>query len=295
MPLSSMTGFARAHGSHGVWRWHWEIKSVNSRGLDLRVRLPEGFESLEQPTRMLATERFARGGVTATLTVDSEASKGAIRINQEALNQILTALRTLQGSVQADPPRLDGILALRGVIDVQPNEVGQVELAARDAAVLSSLTQALDGLATARREEGSRLSTFLANQTARLADLVEQSAKLASSQPEMLQNRLKNALDLLAANTTGYSPDRIAQEVALLLVRADVREEIDRLKSHLAQANELLASKGAQGRRLDFLSQELNREANTLCSKSSDIQLTRIGLELKTIIDQFREQVQNVE
>ena len=295
MPLSSMTGFARAHGSHGVWRWHWEIKSVNARGLDLRVRLPEGFESLEQPTRMLASERFARGGVTATLTVDSEASKGAIRINQEALNQILTALRTLQGSVQADPPRLDGILALRGVIDVQPNEVGQVELAARDAAVLSSLTQALDGLAAARREEGSRLSTFLAGQTARLAELVEQSARLASSQPEMLQNRLKSALDLLAANTSGFSPDRIAQEVALLLVRADVREEIDRLKSHLAQANELLSSKGAQGRRLDFLSQELNREANTLCSKSSDIQLTRIGLELKTIIDQFREQVQNVE
>ncbi|MEQ1756106.1 MAG: YicC/YloC family endoribonuclease [Micropepsaceae bacterium] len=295
MPLSSMTGFARAHGSHGVWRWHWEVRSVNARGLDLRVRLPEGFESLEQPTRILASERFTRGGVTATLTVDSEANRGAIRINEDALNQVLTALRTLEGSVRAELPRLDGILALRGVIEVQPNEVGQVELASRDAALLSSLTQALDGLATARREEGSRLNNFLGNQTSKLAELVEQAARLASSQPEMLQGKLKNALALLAANTSGFSPDRIAQEVALLLVRADVREEIDRLKSHLTQANDLLASKGAQGRRLDFLSQELNREANTLCSKSSDIQLTRVGLELKTIIDQFREQVQNVE
>ena len=295
MPLSSMTGFARAHSSHGNWRWHWEVRSVNARGLDLRVRLPESFESLEQPTRILASERFIRGGITISLTVDSEASRGAIRINHEALNQILTTIRSLEGTFKADPARLDGILALKGVIETQPVEVNEFELGARDATVLSSLTQALDSLAVARREEGARLGSFLTAQTGKLHELVGQAANLASLQPEALQNRLTTSLNLLAANQAGVTPDRIAQEVALLLVRSDVREEIDRLKAHLAQAGDLLVSKGAQGRRLDFLAQELNREANTLCSKSSDIQLTRIGLEMKTTIDQFREQVQNVE
>lgn len=295
MPLSSMTGFARAHGSHGSWRWHWEVRSVNARGLDLRVRLPDGFESLEQPTRILAGERFVRGGITIGLTVDSEANRGAIRINHEALNQVLTAIRTLEGSVKASLPTLDGILALKGVIEVQPSEVTEVELGARDAALMSSLAQALDSLAAARREEGARLNTFLAAQTARLRELVGEAASLASTQPQLLQAKLKASLDQIAANQAGLTQERIAQEVALLLVRADVREEIDRLKAHLAQAADLLASKGAQGRRLDFLAQEFNREANTLCSKSADIHLTRIGLDMKATIDQFREQVQNVE
>jgi uncharacterized protein (TIGR00255 family) len=295
MPLSSMTGFARAHGVHGTWRWHWEVRSVNARGLDLRVRLPEGFESLEQPTRILASERFTRGGVSTTLTVDSDANRGAIRINQEALGQVLEALRSLEGIVRADPPRLDGILALRGVIEIQQTESTEFELGARDAALLSNLTQALDNLATARKEEGARLHSVLNAQVAKLAELVDQATNLASSHPEMLQNKLKASLALLTSNQSGVSADRIAQEVALLLVRADIREELDRLRAHLAQAKDLLASKTAQGRRLDFLAQEFNREANTLCSKSSDVQLTRIGLEMKTTIDQFREQVQNVE
>ena len=295
MPLSSMTGFARSHGTHGHWRWHWEVRSVNARGLDLRVRLPEGFESLEQPTRTLAGERFTRGGVTASLTVDSDAGRGAVRVNHDALNQILAALRTLEGTVKADPPRLDGILGLRGVIEVQQSELNEAEIAARDAAVLSSLAQAVDGLAQARREEGARLHGFLTDQVTKLADLATQASALVANQPEQLQAKLKASLAMLEPGQTGVSPERIAQEVALLLVRADIREELDRLKAHLSQATDLLVAKGAQGRRLDFLAQELNREANTLCSKSSDIQLTRVGLELKATIDQFREQVQNVE
>jgi len=290
-----MTGFARSHGAHGHLRWHWEVRSVNARGLDLRVRLPEGFESLEQPTRMLAGERFTRGGVTATLTLDSDEGRGAVRVNHEALNQILAALRTLEGTVRADPPRLDGILGLRGVIEVQQTDLGEAELAARDAAVLSSLAQALDGLAQSRREEGGRLQGFLAAQVNKLADLTGQAATLVATQPEQLQAKLKASLAMLEQGQSSVSPERIAQEVALLLVRADIREELDRLKAHLSQATDLLAAKGAQGRRLDFLAQEFNREANTLCSKSSDIQLTRVGLELKATIDQFREQVQNVE
>jgi len=295
MPLSSMTGFARSHGTHGHWRWHWEVRSVNARGLDLRVRLPEGFENLEQPTRTLAGERFTRGGVTASLTVDSDAGRGAVKVNHDALNQILAALRTLEGTVKADPPRLDGILGLRGVIEVQQSELSEAELAARDAAVLSSLAQAVDGLAQARREEGARLHGFLSGQVTKLADLTAQATALVANQPEQLQAKLKASLAMLEPGQNGVSPERIAQEVALLLVRADIREELDRLKAHLSQATDLLAAKGAQGRRLDFLAQELNREANTLCSKSSDIQLTRVGLELKATIDQFREQVQNVE
>ena len=295
MPLSSMTGFARAQGSQGPARWHWEVRSVNARGLDVRVRVPEGFESLEQPARVLANERFARGSITASLTLDADPSRGSIRINAEALAQVLAALKELEGAVAASPPSLDGILALRGVIDSQAPVLGEAELAVRDAAVLSSLAVALDALAAARKEEGARLDAILRHQTDRMTELVGEAERLAATQPEQLRARLKTAVDELLKARAGISEERLAQEVALLLVRADVREEIDRLKSHLTQARGLFAATGAQGRRLDFLAQELNREANTLCSKSSDIQLTRVGLELKATIDQLREQVQNVE
>ncbi len=295
MPLASMTGFARAHGAHGQWRWHWEIRSVNARGLDLRVRMPEGFESLEQPVRGLAAERFTRGSMTATLTVDEGIGRGIVSVNEDTLTQVLAVIGALEGRVRADPPRMDGILSLRGVLEVQQQELSEAELAARDAALLSSLAHALDGLLQARREEGERLGTFLTAQIATLSDLRDQAATAILAQPEQLKARLKASLAMVEAGQPGVSAERIAQEVAMLLVKADVREELDRLKAHLAQAAELLAAKGAQGRRLDFLSQELNREANTLCSKSTDIQLTRIGLEMKATIDQFREQVQNVE
>ena len=295
MSLSSMTGFARTNGAHGPWRWHWEVRSVNARGLDVRVRIPEGFESLEQPTRMLAAERFTRGSLNATLTVDASQTRGAVRVNEEALGQVLSILQTLERSVRADPPRLDGILGLRGVLEVQQQALSEEEIADRDAAILNSLTQALDGLLDARRNEGNRLRGFLTTQVSVLSGLREQAATLVLSQPDQFQARLKAALAQIDGAQAGVSQDRIAQEVAMLLVKADIREELDRLKAHLAQATELLAARGAQGRRLDFLAQELNREANTLCSKSSDIQLTRIGLEMKATIDQFREQVQNVE
>jgi len=295
MSLSSMTGFARTQGSQGPWRWHWEVRSVNARGLDVRVRMPEGFEGLEQPARMLANERFTRGGITTSLTLDADPTRGAIRVNTEALHQVLTALRSLEGTVKADPPRLDGILALRGVLDTQPAELSEAELAVRDAAVLESLAAAYDALKVARREEGARLDAVLRHQTERMESLVAESERLAEAQPEQLRARLKASIDDILKARPGLPEDRLAQEIALLLVKADVREEIDRLKSHLTQARAMFSTAGAQGRRLDFLAQELNREANTLCSKSSDMQLTRVGLELKAVIDQLREQVQNIE
>ncbi len=295
MPLSSMTGFARTQGAQGAWRWHWEVRSVNSRGLDVRVRVPEGFEGLEQPARMLANERFTRGAITSSLTLDADPSRGAIRVNQEALQQVLAALKQLEGTVKAAPPTLDGILSLRGVIDAQGPPLGEAELAARDAAVLGSLANAFDALKAARRDEGARLDAILKHHTQRMDGLVAEAETLAATQPDQLRTRLKNSIDDILKARPGLTEDRLAQEIATLLVKADVREEIDRLKSHLTQARTLFADAGAQGRRLDFLAQELNREANTLCSKSSDIQLTRVGLELKATIDQLREQVQNVE
>lgn len=295
MPISSMTGFARTQGAQGAWRWHWEVRSVNSRGLDVRVRVPEGFEGLEQPARILANERFTRGAVTASLTLDADPSRGAVRVNQEALQQVLAALKQLEGTVKAAPATLDGILSLRGVLDTHPAALSEVELAARDAAVLGSLATAFDALKVARRDEGARLDAILKQHTQRMDGLVADAERLAATQPEQLRARLKASIDDVLKARAGITEERLAQEIALLLVKADVREEIDRLKSHLTQARALFADAGAQGRRLDFLAQELNREANTLCSKSSDIQLTRTGLELKATIDQLREQVQNVE
>jgi uncharacterized protein (TIGR00255 family) len=295
MPLSSMTGFARTQGAQGSWRWHWEVRSVNARGLDVRVRVPEGFDGLDQPARVLANERFSRGGITASLTLDGDPARGGIRVNAEALAQVLSAIKQLQGTINAEPPRLDGILGLRGVIDAQATPLSEAELAARDAAVLSSLAAAFDALGLARKEEGARLDAILRQHTERLAGLVTDAERLAEAQPEQLRTRLKTSIDEVLKSRPGLSEERLAQEIALLLVKADVREEIDRLKSHLTQARGMYDTGGAQGRRLDFLAQEFNREANTLCSKSSDIQLTRVGLEMKATIDQLREQVQNVE
>jgi uncharacterized protein (TIGR00255 family) len=290
-----MTGFARAQGSQAGWRWHWEVRSVNARGLDVRVRFPEGFDGLEGPARILANERFARGNISASLTLTNDPVRGSIKINGEVLAQVVAALETLKGKVTASPPTLDGILSLRGVLEPQTTEISEVDLAARDASVLSSLAVALDGLAAARGEEGARLHSVLSQHIARMEELVHAAERLAATQPAQFRTRLRTMVDELLSTRAGVSEERLAQELALLLTKADVREEIDRLKAHLAQARDLFAAKGAQGRRLDFLAQEFNREANTLCSKSSDIELTRIGLELKAVIDQLREQVQNVE
>jgi uncharacterized protein (TIGR00255 family) len=295
MTLSSMTGFARSQGAQAGWRWHWEARSVNARGLDVRVRFPEGFDGLEGPARILATERFSRGNISASLTLTNDPVRGSIKINPEVLAQVIGALDALKTKVQAAPPTLDGILALRGVLEPQTVELSQADLGARDAAVLGSLANVFDALIDARRDEGTRLHAVLSQQIERMAELVQQAERLAATQPAQLRTRLKTMVDELLAARAGVSEERLAQEVALLVTKADVREELDRLKSHLTQARELFAAKGAQGRRLDFLAQEFNREANTLCSKSVDIELTRVGLELKAVIDQLREQVQNVE
>jgi len=295
MSLISMTGFAEAPGAHDALRWRWEVKSVNGRGLDLRLRMPPGFDSVEPAARMLAGERLRRGNVQATLSIEPQEGARGLRVDPIALSAAVRIAREVAQETGLAPARIDGILALKGVIVQDEAIVLDAQgRAVRDAAILESLAYAFDALARARATEGAKLAHVLQGQVRDIANLTEDASRLAAAQPAALRDRLQTQIkDLLGA--VPISEDRIAQEVALLAAKADVREELDRLKSHAQEALALIASGDGVGRKLDFLAQEFNREANTLCSKSSDIVLTRVGLALKAAIDQFREQAQNVE
>jgi uncharacterized protein (TIGR00255 family) len=292
-----MTGFARADGQADGISWVWELKSVNSRALDLRLRLPPGFDAIETPLRAALTRRLRRGNISATLSV-SRLTPPAIRVNRDMLAQIVALMRELggelSGGIGAAPPRLDGLVALRGIVETVEDEPESVVATRRDA-VLDGWSLALERLLAARGEEGARLFAALSEQRSELAALVEAAAGCAAAQPAAIRARLETLLGELAGLASPVPQERVAQELALLVARADVREELDRLRAHIAQTGELLERGDAVGRQLDFLCQELNREANTLCSKSADIELTRIGLALKGAIEQFREQVQNLE
>jgi uncharacterized protein (TIGR00255 family) len=295
MAIVSMTGFAEAQGSREGARWRWEAKSVNGRGLDLRLRLPPGFDSIEVAARVLASGRFKRGNIQASLTFEAASGTRGLRIDAAALASAVKIAKEVAAETGLRPASIDGLLALKGVI-VQDEglETDSREHADRDAATLESLAAAFDALARARAGEGAKLAVLLDAQIAEIARLTEAAGAAAATQPTALRDRLKQQIaDLLAPGT--FSPERLEQEIALLAVRADIREELDRLKAHVEEARRLLASGEAVGRKIDFLAQEFNREANTLCSKSSDIALTRIGLDLKAVIDQFREQAMNVE
>lgn len=292
-----MTGFARAEGEADGISWVWELKSVNGRTLDLRLRLPPGYDALEAPLRVGLARHLRRGNIAATLSVNRVVPPG-VRVNREMLAQVVALLaelsHELSGKIEAAPPRLDGLIGLRGIIETVEDEPESV-IEARRAAIVDGWSLALDRLAAARLEEGARLAAILAGQRTALAALVDSASACAAAQPAALRARLEAQLADLAEMAPTISEERLAQELALLVTRADIREELDRLRAHLAQAGELLKRGGAVGRQLDFLCQELNREANTLCSKSADIELTRIGLALKAAIEQFREQVQNLE
>jgi len=295
MALVSMTGFAEAHGGRDMLRWRWEAKSVNGRGLDLRLRTPPGFDSVEPAARVLANGRFRRGSLQATLTFEPQEGARGLRVDPVALAAAVKIAKEIEIDTGLAPARVDGLLALKGIV-VQ-DEMLPADSAARaqrDAGVLETLANAFDALAKARATEGAKLSQVLAAQIAEIARLTKEAMRLAACQPQNIRDKLYQQVKELSASGS-VSDDRLAQEVALLAVRSDVREELDRLHAHVAEAQSLLRSTDAVGRKLDFLAQEFNREANTLCSKSSDIQLTRVGLGLKAAIDQFREQAQNVE
>jgi len=282
--LVSMTGFAESAGSHDGLRWRWEAKSVNGRSLDIRLRTPPGFDSLEPPARMLATERFRRGSLQVSLTVEQQEGARGLKVDPAALASAVKLAREVAAETGLAPARIDGILALKGVIvQEETASLDPVKRAERDAAILKSLANALDELAA-----------LLAAQINDVERLTQEAASLAAAQPGALRQKLAAQIaDMLQGSN--LPEDRLAQEAALLATRADVREELDRLRAHVQDARALLAGGEAAGRKLDFLAQEFNREANTLCSKSSDIALTRTGLALKAVIDQLREQAQNVE
>ncbi|MDF1600458.1 YicC family protein [Mesorhizobium sp. YIM 152430] len=296
MTIESMTGFARASAQAGDDRIVWELKSVNGKGLDARLRLPPGFESIEQPARQALQKTFQRGNIYANLSVARlSAAPAAVTVNETLLVELATLAQRLEHDFGVAPARADGLLALRGVIEMQESILDDDARAARDAAILIVLDEALAGLTAARREEGRALKTIMLGQIDRIESLTERAAADPSRDPAAIRLRLAEQVRLLLETGAPLDETRLNAEAAYLATKADIREEIDRLRTHIASARTLLAGGGAVGRRLDFLSQEFNRESNTLCSKSNAAAITAIGLELKAVIDQFREQVQNLE
>jgi uncharacterized protein (TIGR00255 family) len=295
MTFASMTGFAESAGSHDGLRWRWEAKSVNGRSLDLRLRTPPGYDGLEPPARRIAGERFLRGAFQISLTVETQEAMRGLAVDAVALASAVKIAREVAAETGLAPARVDGLLALKGVIVADEGAVlDPVARGHRDAAILESLATVFDKLVKERRSEGAKLAALMTAQIGEIERLVGEAGRLAAAQPEALRARLMAQLKELL-DSAPVSEERLAQEVALLAVKADVREELDRLTAHVQDARALIAGGKGVGRKLDFLSQEFNREANTLCSKSSDIALTRTGLALKAVIDQFREQSQNVE
>lgn len=293
MALSGMTGFGRAEGASGDWTWSVEARSVNGRNLDVRFRGPPGFDGLERATREAAQARFLRGQLTVGVQAKRLEDAAAVRINLDVLDRYLAAGEPYLAAGRAGPPALDGLLALRGVIEADAGVDDPEALAAVEQAMIASIGVALDGLAHMRGEEGASLSGVLTGLVDRIADLTSQAEAQAAGQPTAIKERFSRRLSELLGEAA--SEDRIVQEAAVMAVKADVREELDRLAGHVAAARGLLAADGGVGRKLDFLTQEFMREANTLCSKSALGDLTAIGLDLKAVIEQFREQVQNVE
>ena len=296
MTIRSMTGFARTEGAFDGASWHWEVRSVNGRGLDVRLRLPAGLEYLEPRVREAVARHVSRGSVNITLSAERGASDAEIRLNERALAQVMKAAERVRDLTNATPPRVDGIIAIKGILDIIEPEVDQAQSEARADATLKSLDAGLEALIAARSSEGGRIAAALEAHLAEIDRLVGIVRSSPARTPAAIEERLKEQVRrLMEASGGAFDPARLHQEAVLLATRADVEEELQRLTSHIGAARELLASPGAVGRKLDFLAQEFNREANTLCSKSNDLEITRAGLALKTVIDQLREQVQNIE
>ena len=295
MALSSMTGFARSHGVAGAYAWAWEVKSVNAKGLDLRFRLPVGWDAVEVPSRARGTEKLSRGTVYANLTVERKGTQPTVKVNEPVLGAVLSALKGLSGKVQAAPPTLDGILSLKGVIEVTEADESEEDHRAAETAIISGFEEALAALLHMRQAEGKTLGGLLSRRLEEIATLSGRAESAPGRKPEAIKTRLAEQVAALLNASDRFDSDRLYQEAVLLAAKADIREELDRLVSHIAQAKKLLANGGAIGRKLDFLAQELHRESNTLTAKANDLELTNIGLELKGVVEQFREQVQNLE
>ncbi len=294
MTLASMTGFARVAGVSAGLRWAWELKSVNAKGLDLRLRLAPGFDPVEAEARARLGQALSRGTCYATLSVQREMIVPEVRINQDLLRRLCDALAGMPLTGALRPASLDGLLGVRGVVEIRDRADEEAELAQAREAVLAGLEEALAALVAMRRSEGRALAQILAARLERLAALQRAAEDCPGRKPEAIQAKLAETVALLAGNGR-FDQNRLYQEALLLAAKADIREELDRLAAHIGAVAELLQKGGPIGRRLDFLAQELGREANTLCAKSNDASLTAIGLELRVEIEQFREQIQNIE
>jgi uncharacterized protein (TIGR00255 family) len=290
-----MTGFARADGAGGGYRWTWELRSVNGKGLDVRLRLPPGFEQLEPAAREKIGAALTRGNVQASLTLQSDAGAARIRINEATLVEVVAAMRAVSRYIEAQPPTLDGILSIRGVLETVEGVDNEEARTALAASILADLDHSVRDLTADRVREGKAIAVVLTGRLGEIERLAAAAEASPARTPEAIRARLTEQVALLTGASPALDPDRLHQEAMLLATRADIREELDRLEAHVAAARALLAEEGAVGRRLDFLAQEFNREVNTLCSKSNDVGLTAIGLDLKAVVDQFREQIQNLE
>ena len=293
MAIESMTGFARVAGTAGVHAWAWEVRSVNGRGLDIRVRVPPGFEVIAEAARKQFAGAFARGTLHVNLSVSSDAGPPRLRVNEVALAALAEAVARLPQSDVIRPASYDGLLSIRGVVELA--DEAQDALTEVEKPVLAGLDSVVAALKQARESEGKALGGIIAGHRDTIARLTAEAERHPGRSTEAIRERLAAQIGALLEASPALDPQRLHQEAALIAVKADIREEIDRLHAHVAALGVLLAEPGAIGRKLDFLSQEFGREASTLCAKAGDPGLSRIGLELRTVIDQMREQVQNVE
>jgi len=295
MALQSMTGFARREGTSGRGRWAWELRSVNGKGLDVRLRLPLGLERLEADVRKSIADRLTRGNLQVNLSLSIEESRVEVVVNQDALAAVLALRDQLAGIVDPAPLRLESLMAVRGLVEFKEAEENEDAVAARDADIMIGLETALVDLSDMRRQEGDALGKVLLGHVATIEALTTTVERDPSRSPQQIAARLATQVSMLLDGSSGLDRDRLHAEAALLATKADLREEIDRLKAHVAAARDLISKGGPVGRKLDFLAQEFNRESNTICSKSNAAAVTAAGIELKVVIDQFREQVQNLE
>jgi uncharacterized protein (TIGR00255 family) len=295
MAIASMTGFAREAGIVGPFQWAWEIKTVNGRGLEVRVRTPPGFDGIGEEARGQVLKALTRGQGQLTLALTRAATAPKVRINREVLQALLDALATVEVPGNVEPASIDGLLAVRGVVEVDEEVADPAHDAALAEALRGGVAALIESLKAARLSEGRALAGVLVAQIGTIERLVDEADASPARRPEAVRARLQALISELLEGRAGLDPDRLHQEAVLIAARADIREELDRLRAHGEAARDLIAQGGPVGRRLDFLAQEFGREANTLCAKANDVSLSRIGLELKAVVEQFREQVQNVE
>ena len=296
MAISSMTGFARGDGSTEGLNWVWEARSVNGRGLDVRLRVPPGFDAVEAAARDILSKRVTRGSVTLTLTTERQVGSGTVRLNESVLADVIKAaarVTELTGGARLDTA---AILSIKGVLEAGESAVEAPAVrGAREQALIKSCEQTIDRLVEARRAEGARLQAILSEQLGEIQRVAGEVRVSPSRSPDAIRTRLGEMIGRILEASNGFDKDRLHQEAVLAATRADVEEELARLDAHVAAAHDILSETGAVGRKLDFLAQEFNREANTLCSKANAVDITRLGLTLKSTIDQLREQVQNIE